>query len=159
MGPHVRRNAEGRRRTPGELREENQPVGVNEEILVYKMAVSLWNFSRAGLLIADAMENAVNDDEPNPSLALALRYQTSADRQFNQNLRELRKLQKERRLEEIGFVSQEPEQAALEEARKPETPPAAPPQSQPAAPKPPAPAALVAETLEIEVAKAPDKAA
>ena len=38
-----------------------------------------------------------------------LRYHTTADRGFIRSLNELRKLQKERRLEEIGFVPQNAE--------------------------------------------------
>ena len=35
-----------------------------------------------------------------------LRYYNTADRAFNRNLHDLRKLQKERKKEEIGFVPQ-----------------------------------------------------
>jgi len=41
-------------------------------------------------------------------LGLLMRYHATADRGFNKCLADLRKLQKERRLEEIGFVSQKP---------------------------------------------------
>ena len=119
------------------LREENQPVGANEEILVHMMAVHFHNFGRANVAVCDALEAAERNEQSVPPLPLALRYQQAACRQFKQDLSQLRKLQKERRLEEIGFVSQEtPEGAAApaetaSEAPKREpliaNPPVAPP--------------------------------
>src|SRR6185369_13559139 len=96
------------------LREENQPVGANEEILVHMMAVHFHNFGRANLAICDALEAAEVDQQSVPPLPLALRYQQAACRQFKQDLDQLRKLQKERRLEEIGFDSQEAPETPVE---------------------------------------------
>src|SRR6185369_6699675 len=41
------------------LCEENQPVGANEEILVYMMAVHVHNFGRANDILCDALERAI----------------------------------------------------------------------------------------------------
>ena len=119
------------------LLEENQPVGANEEILVYMMAVQMHNFGRANLAICDALEAAEMDQQSVPPLPLALRYQVTAERSFRQNLSLLRKLQKERRLEEIGFDSHQPDEAPVEApAEAPAEPPQAPaeaPETEPAA--------------------------
>src|SRR5262249_25001219 len=56
------------------LREENEPVGVNEEILVFKMAVNLFNFDRAGFFLSEALEASTMDQKTVPSLELCLRY-------------------------------------------------------------------------------------
>jgi len=98
-----------------DLREEHQPNGPTEDILVFKMAESVFFANRAGVLLADNL-NSIDDPVALPSISLMLRYHTTADRAFSRHLNDLRKLQKERRQEEaeaptqeIGFVSQGPE--------------------------------------------------
>lgn len=91
-----------------DLREEHQPQGPTEDILVFKMAEHFWFSRRSSILLAEQLD--FNDDEDNKGqISLMLRYHTTADRGFIRSLNELRKLQKERRLEEIGFVSQNTE--------------------------------------------------
>src|ERR1051325_6895419 len=91
-----------------DLREEHQPQGPTEDILVFKMAEHFWFSWRSSILLAEQLD--FNDGEDNKGqISLMLRYHTTADRGFIRSLNELRKLQKERRLEEIGFVSQNAE--------------------------------------------------
>ena len=91
-----------------DLREEHQPQGPTEDILVFKMAEHFWFSWRSSILLAEQLD--FNDGEDNKGqISLMLRYHTTADRGFIRSLNELRKLQKERRLEEIGFVSQNTE--------------------------------------------------
>ena len=88
-----------------DLREEHQPDGPTEDILVFKMAQSFFSATRAQTLLTRQLD--VNQAEDNSKqVALMLRYHTTSDRAFNKNLQDLRKLQKERRKEEIGSVSQ-----------------------------------------------------
>jgi hypothetical protein len=102
-----------------DLRIEHQPNGPTEDILVFKMAQSVFFTDRAAVLLADKLNS---NDHPDalPHISLMLRYHTTADRAFARHLNDLRKLQKERRQEEeqaeapaqeIGFVSQSPEPA------------------------------------------------
>jgi hypothetical protein len=98
-----------------DLMEEHKPQGPTEQILVYKMAEQFWFTKRASHYITVyTMYNEGRDEEDGDNapkqLALYLRYYTSADRGFNKNLHDLRKLQKERRVQqaepEIGSVPQ-----------------------------------------------------
>ena len=100
-----------------DLRIEHQPNGPTEDILVFKMAQSVFFTDRAAVLLADKLNS---NDHPDalPHISLMLRYHTTADRAFARHLNDLRKRQKERRQEEaeapaqeIGFVSQDPEPA------------------------------------------------
>jgi hypothetical protein len=98
-----------------DLREEHQPNGPTEDILVFKMAESVFFANRASVLLADNL-NSIDDPVALPCISLMLRYHTTADRAFARHLNDLRKLQKERVKEEaeapaqeIGFVSQDPE--------------------------------------------------
>jgi hypothetical protein len=110
--------------------EENQPVGVNEEILVYQMAEHFFFQRRASILMAEEFDS---DDCGAREIALMLRYHTTAVRGFSKALNDLRKLQKERKLQEISFVSQEVEEVPAE----PPAPPAEPPKPKSAtAPQP-----------------------
>jgi hypothetical protein len=92
-----------------DLMDEHQPEGPTEQILVYKMAEQFYLTKRASIFLAGATR-----DRDTGQIALFLRYYNAADRAFNRNLNELRKLQKERRHNEteavseppIGFVSQ-----------------------------------------------------
>ena len=116
-----------------DLREEHQPNGPTEDILVFKMAESVFFANRASVLLADKLNS---NDHPDalPHISLMLRYHTTADRAFARHLNDLRKLQKERRKEEaeaaaqaepqeIGFVPQDPEPAPPQTPAEPlETP-------------------------------------
>jgi hypothetical protein len=112
------------------LIEDNQPVGVNEEILVYKMAENFFFQRRATWLLTDEII-ALQQGDPARPLALMLRYHGIADRGFNRSLHDLRKLQKERKLEEIGFVSQNTVETPVETPAEPQPPAAEPPKIEP----------------------------
>jgi hypothetical protein len=117
-----------------DLREEHQPDGPTEDILVYKMAQSVFFADRASIILADKL-NSHDHPDALPHISLMLRYHTTADRAFARHLNDLRKLQKERRQEEaeapaqqIGFVSQSPEPGpATPTAQPPQTPKCWPP--------------------------------
>src|SRR5690242_6558873 len=82
-----------------DLMEEHQPQGPTEEILVYKMAEQFRLIKRASHRLS--MKTDANPGEYNAKLIdLFLRYYNTADRAFNRNLADLRKLQKERREQE-----------------------------------------------------------
>jgi hypothetical protein len=88
-----------------DLNEEHQPNGTTEGLLVYKMAAAFLNSWRANILLTERLDiNDTQDDSK--QVALMLRYFNTADRAFNRNLTDLRKLQKERKNEQIGFVPQ-----------------------------------------------------
>jgi len=134
-----------------DLRTEHQPEGPTEDILVYKMAESFWFSWRASILLAERLDfNDAEDDSK--QVSLMLRYHTTADRSFLRHLNELRKLQKERRLEEIGSVSQnaesQPEPVAADAAAAPQ--PSSPNDAEPRiAVNPPAPpVTIIPETAE-----------
>jgi hypothetical protein len=121
--------------------EENQPVGINEGVLVYQMAEYFLFQRHASALLGDQFNIAVGAGNNNREIALMLRYHTTAVRGFSKALNDLRKLQKERKLQEIGFVSQEAEEASA----GPPAPPAEPPKPTPVAPTPPVPAPIRVE--------------
>jgi hypothetical protein len=130
---------------------DNQPVGANEEILVYKMAEHFFCQQRASTLLAEEFDAADCGDKNSRELGLLLRYHTAADRGFARALNDLRKLQKERKLQEIGFVSQETEVHPAETSVEPPAVPLAePPESLPIVP----PEAAPSETLESMLRKA-----
>lgn len=92
-----------------DLRNEHQPSGITEDLLVEKMAMSLWFSRRAQIAQSVAIETAPEEDPiPEKKLAILLRYQTTNDRAFYKALATLRELQKERRktaaFAQIGFV-------------------------------------------------------
>jgi predicted S18 family serine protease len=97
-----------------DLMQEHQPQGPTEEILVYKMAEQFRLTKRASYYLA-MHTDASQDGDNTKQIALFLRYYTAADRAFNRNLNELRKIQKERRQQEaetpIGSVPQNVEPA------------------------------------------------
>jgi hypothetical protein len=113
-----------------DLRIEHQPNGPTEDIHVFKMAQSVFFTDRAAVLLADKLNS---NDHPDalPHISLMLRYHTTADRAFARHLNDLRKLQKERRLEEeleapaqeIGFVSQDPEPEPSSQTSQPQQSP------------------------------------
>jgi hypothetical protein len=115
------------------LIEENQPVGVNEEILVYKMAEHFFFQKRAGFRMTEELDGAFQGEKNAAEIGLLLRYYTAADRGFARTLNDLRKLQKERKLQEIGFVSLKLEEASAAPPAEPQTPASAPPKTEPPA--------------------------
>jgi hypothetical protein len=103
-----------------DLTKEHQPQSATEAILVYKMAQSFISSWRANILLTERLDiNDTHDDSK--QVALMLRYYNTADRAFNRNLHDLRKLQKERRQEEIGFVPQMPPLPPLRPVQTPKT--------------------------------------
>ena len=110
--------------------EDNQPVGINEEVLVYQMAEHFFFQKRACELLGNAIDGIDYAEQNHTEIGLMLRYHTTAVRGFSKALNDLRKLQKERKLQEIGFVSQEVVEAPAESPVEPPAP----------APGPPAPA-------------------
>jgi hypothetical protein len=121
-----------------DLRIEHQPNGPTEDILVFKMAQSVFFTDRASIILADKL-NSHDHPDALPHISLMLRYHTTADRAFARHLNDLRKLQKERRqeeenaeaeapIEEIGFVSQDPEPAPQPTPVEPRPTPQADPQ-------------------------------
>jgi len=107
--------ASGRLIIPGECREEydrleadllkrHRPANITETLLVQEMAQSYWLKERAVRLQSKAFHES--DGIPK-DLAILMRYQSTNLRAFHKALTALTNLQKERRKEEIGFVSQE----------------------------------------------------
>jgi hypothetical protein len=115
------------------LIEENQPYGANEEILVYQMAEHFFFQKRASCFLAGEMNKSESGEKNAREIGLMLRYHTTAVRGFSRALNDLRKLQKERKLQEIGFDSQKPEEAPAEPPAERPTPAAAPPKTEPVA--------------------------
>jgi hypothetical protein len=87
------------------LREEFQPVSPNEEILVYKMAEHFFYGKRAAYLLAEQLDSNDGGDDNAREIGLMMRYHAASDRGYYRALSELRKVQKERPLQEIGSVS------------------------------------------------------
>lgn len=137
------------------LTEENQPVGVNEEILVYQMAEQFFFQQRASALLVEELDSADRGDKNAREIGLMLRYHTTAVRGFSKALHDLCKLQKERKLHEIGFVSQEPEQAPVETPVEPQAPPAADPKSTPEAATQPVPPPCPVEPTATRTSQTP----
>ena len=108
-----------------DLNEEHQPNGTTEVLPVYKMAVAFLDSWRANILLTERLDiNDTQDDSK--QVALMLRYYNTAGRAFNRNLQDLRKLQKERQKEEIGFVQQITPIAPWEPEKPPVEPDATP---------------------------------
>lgn len=86
------------------LLNDHQPASSTEELLIQEMAQSWWFTQRALRLQNDCFTaEGVNEKR----LALFLRYQTTHERAFHKALNTLIRLQKERRRENRGFVSQQ----------------------------------------------------
>jgi hypothetical protein len=90
------------------LREEFQPAGPNEEVLVYKMAEHFCYAKRASYLLSEQLDSNDGGDDNAREIGLFMRYHAQSDRGYYRALTELRKTQKERRLQEIGSVSSIP---------------------------------------------------
>ena len=129
------------------LREEHEPVGATEEILVYKMAEHFFYGKRASYLLSEKLDWDDKGDETR-QIGLMLRYHTAADRGYHKAFTELRKLQKERQLQEIGSVSQNPQPQPASPTRKP-PPSTAPVAAQNHSSEPPSvPTQLTAEEVQ-----------
>ena len=90
-----------------ELFTEHNPQTPTEELLVSDMVRHYWIVQRAMRLQDDLIgEYDLFDPQVQKQLALFMRYQTTNQRAFHKCLADLQKLQKERKLEENGFVSQ-----------------------------------------------------
>jgi hypothetical protein len=90
------------------LREEHQPAGPTEEILVYKIAEHFFYGIRAAYLLSEQLDSNDGGDDNAREIGLMMRYHAASDRGYYRALTELRKIQKDRRLQEIGSVSSTP---------------------------------------------------
>jgi hypothetical protein len=122
------------------LREEHEPVGATEEMLVYKIAEHFFYGKRASYLLSEQLEWKDKGSENTREIGLMLRYHTTADRGYYRALAELSKVQKERRLQEIGSVSQDAPQPQPPAEKVPEKAPQKPAAAPAASPKPAPPA-------------------
>ena len=109
------------------LTDEHLPETSTEQILVEKMASNQWLSLRAIRLQSQILFCNPTIMTIPKDLGLLIRYQTTADRAFHKAHAELLKVQKERRNQEIGFVSQNPVETSGE--APPETSKSAPPPS------------------------------
>jgi hypothetical protein len=109
------------------LLADHQPANSTEELLVREMAQSWWITQRA-LSLQNECFNPEGVEEKR--LALFLRYQTTHQRAFHKALAALLRLQRERRRENPGFVSQKRPQPSIDSGFVSQNP------SQPAAPTP-----------------------
>ncbi len=132
------------------LVEEYRPVGIGEEILVYKMAQHFFFQQRAANLLARKLDGDDPGSQTVPEVGLMLRYHAQSDRGFAKALADLRNLQKERMMMEIGFVpyfeeAEDPQ--AQEEPQGSSVPPTEAPSAAPAGAPKVAPTAVSRETL------------
>ena len=88
-----------------DLMNEHQPASPTEKALVYKMAQSAFFTWHIGKFLSERLDQNGGEDD-SKQLPLMFRYYNTQDRAFNKNLNDLRKLQKERKIEGFGFVSQ-----------------------------------------------------
>ena len=102
------------------LRDEHEPVGATEEILVHKMVEHLWTGKRAARRLAEQLDRADRGEDTSKQVSLMLRYQGAAERGYYKALSELRKLQEHRRLQEIGFVSQNAQRSSTKPTNQPQ---------------------------------------
>jgi hypothetical protein len=113
-----------------DLRAEHQPDGSTEDILVFKMAEAFFMSQRANFLLTSQLNEQKEGKDNSKHVALMLRYFTSADRAFGRHLNDLRKLKKERRLEEVGFVSQNASANLVLDVAEPTVEPVDPPKTE-----------------------------
>jgi hypothetical protein len=86
------------------------------------MAEHLFFGKRAGYLLSEQLDFYDKGENNTREVGLMLRYHSASDHGYYRALNELRKLQKERRLQEIGFVPQnapQPADAPSESAPQP----------------------------------------
>jgi len=95
----------------GALRDEHEPSGLTESILVDKMAQALWLTKRAVMLQHVTFNHELPTCDDEKQLALYIRYQTTNERIFQKCLSDLLKLRAAKRRQEIGFESQKQKQA------------------------------------------------
>jgi hypothetical protein len=93
------------------LRDEHEPSGLTERILVDKMAQALWLTKRAVMLQHVTFNDQLPTCDDTKQLALYIRYQTTNERIFSKCLNELLKVRAEKRKQQIGFESQKHKQA------------------------------------------------
>ena len=113
-----------------DLRTEHQPDGPTEEILVFKMAEAFFMSQRANFLLTSQLADQTDGKDNSKQVALMLRYFSSADRAFGRHLNDLRKLKKERRLEEVGFVPQNASANLVLNVAEPTVEPVDPPKTE-----------------------------
>src|ERR1035438_4417494 len=107
-----------------DLMSEYQPATPTEQILVGRMGQNQWLTLRAFRLQNEAFAMSLQYRKPvNANLALFIRYQATADRNFHKSHTELVKAQKERQKSEIDFESQTAGQAADPPPAQPKTEP------------------------------------
>ena len=99
------------------LHNEYLPQNETENILVRRMLHSEWLRLRAIMLqnLCHDLDTGYLENEKH--FALYMRYQTTHERAFYRAMNELQKIRKEKRNEEIGFVSQQ-RAAEVHEMRK-----------------------------------------
>jgi hypothetical protein len=93
------------------LRDEHEPSGLTERILVDKMAQALWLTKRALMLQHVTFNHEVPTCDDEKQLALYIRYQTTHERNFHKCLNDLLRLRAEKRKQQIGFESQKNQEA------------------------------------------------
>ena len=85
---------------------EHKPQTITESVIVRRMVESEWLRNRALCLqmrCYDSETGMIGDEK---QFALLLRYESMHERAFYKAVNELQKLRKEKKKEEIGFVSQ-----------------------------------------------------
>ncbi|HEY3841269.1 MAG TPA: hypothetical protein VGL72_32080 [Bryobacteraceae bacterium] len=103
-----------------DLVREYQPATHTEQILIEKMVLNQWLSLRATRLQGITLSSREPWNPIPNELGLLIRYQTAADRAFHKAHAELLKIQKERKNLEIGFVSENPEEAPADLPVSPE---------------------------------------
>ena len=88
------------------LIDDNQPTDANQEILVREMSEARWLVQRSLRFQADLFERCDDPAECAKYLGVFIRYQTANQRQFHKAMDQLRKLQKQKEKDEIGFASE-----------------------------------------------------
>jgi hypothetical protein len=89
------------------LLAEHRPPSPPKKSSFSKWPSNFFSFARAENFLAGRLGSShqIGDSK---EVALIMRYQNAADRHVNRNLNDIRKIQKERRLQEIGSVSSTP---------------------------------------------------
>jgi hypothetical protein len=100
------------------LREEFQPVGPTEEILVYKMAEHFYYGKRASYILSDELTYNDHNEDNAREIGLMMRYHAQSDRGYYRALTELRKVQTERCCPRV-----QPDATTDPSAARSETPP------------------------------------
>ena len=85
---------------------EHQPQTITESVIVRRMVESEWLRNRALRLQVACHDRETGMIRDEKQLPLLLRYESMHERAFYRAVNELQKLRKEKKREEIGFVSQ-----------------------------------------------------